>query len=290
MEPVKGVDISEFNGDVDMDVLKENSVEFVMIRLGYGSDLESQDDKYYTQNIKKCEEAGMPYGVYLYSYANSRAEVESEVSHTLRLIDSRKPSYGVWYDIEDSTLPTGTVLVDNCEHYCRLIEQAGYYCGIYASLYYWQNKLNDSRLDAFDKWVAHWADEIGYDGAYGIWQYSNRGVIGGKRFDLNLAYKDYPAIIEGDETDMTREEVAALARSEAQKVYDENEGKYKTIGDTPKWAREDILKLYEYLQLEGTSGAKGEKTEIDGSDTYVRALKVISELVKKLEDTGVIEG
>lgn len=284
MEPIRGVDVSEFNGDLDVAALRQGGVEYVIIRCGYGNDTVSQDDVQYRNNVSKCEEAGMPYGIYLYSYAKTAEAAKSEADHTLRLLKEAKPSFGVWYDVEDSTLPAGSALIDNCETYCKAITAAGYYCGIYASLYFWENRLNDAVLNAYDKWVAHWADAVGYDGDYGIWQYSDNGLIGGKRFDMNLAYRDYPALTGGEDTDMTKEEVAALARSEAQKVYDENEKKNKTIGSTPQWGREDVLKVYEQLQLAGTGdGLNGENTEINASYTYVRLLKVISELLKKLD-------
>ena len=39
----KGIDISEFNGDVELAALK-GQVEFVIIRCGYGGDYPNQDD------------------------------------------------------------------------------------------------------------------------------------------------------------------------------------------------------------------------------------------------------
>jgi len=285
MEPIRGVDVSEFNGNLDVEALKRAGIEYVIIRCGYGNDSESQDDVQYRNNVKKCEQAGMPYGVYLYAYAKTAGAAKSEADHTLRLLKEANPSYGVWYDVEDSALPSGSALIDNCLTYCKAIEAAGYYCGIYTSLYFWENRLNDTQLNTYDKWVAHWADAVGYDGDYGIWQYSDNGLIDGKRFDMNLAYRDYPALTRGEDAGMTKEEIAALARSEAQKVYEENERKYKTIASVPQWVREDVLKVYEELQLSGTGeGLDGENTEINASHTYIRLIKVISELLKKLSE------
>ena len=101
-----GVDISQFNGDVDIGALK-GKVDFVIIRCGYGSDYASQDDVQYQANVRKCEAAAMPYGVYLYSYARNTDMARSEARHTLRLLQGRRPLYGVWYDVEDVALPTG---------------------------------------------------------------------------------------------------------------------------------------------------------------------------------------
>lgn len=283
MLPLKGVDISTFNGSVDIEALKKE-VGFVIIRCGYGSDYSSQDDDRYAENLAKCKAAGMPYGVYLYSYARDTAMALSEARHTLRLLEGADPSYGVWYDIEDQTLPSGEALIQNCLTYCRAIEEAGYYCGIYASLYFWNNKLNDGRLDMYDKWVAQWASSNSYAKPYGIWQYTDSGVINGRQFDMNLAYKDYPAITgsKEEEIDMTKDEVIALIRSEALDVYNKEDSKYKTIDTVPSWARSDVEKVYNELELMGSDGS-GNK--VDASFDYVRMLTVIARLLDKVDET-----
>ena len=279
--PRKGIDISEFNGDVDIQALK-GQVEFVIIRCGYGSDYPNQDDAQFENNVRKCQAAGIPWGTYLYSYAQNTDMARSEAAHTLRLLNGRKPPYGVWYDVEDSSLPSGTAIIDNCVAYCQVIEEAGCYCGIYSFLYWLQTQLNSPRLDPYDKWVAQWSSSLDYTKPYGMWQFTNSLVLNGKAFDGDWAYKDYPALTGGEEEDdMTQEEVVKLARAEAQKVYAENEEKYKTIASAPSWARAAIQQVYEELGLAGTGGS-GANTRIDASDTYVRTLAVIAKVLDKL--------
>lgn len=222
----------------------------------------------------------MPFGVYLYSYARNLNMALSEARHTLRLVRGLRPLYGVWYDVEDSTLPTGEALIDNCLAYWKAIEEGGYYCGLYASLYWMENRLNSPRLKGVDRWVAQWNSQLDYPGA-GIWQYTDRGVINGKTFDMNRAFRDYPAIIsKGDWTDMTADEVKRLARQEAQAVYDKNESKYKTIGDVPQWAREAVKDVYERLNLLGPQN----NSRLDASATYVRSLYVVSKVLELLDE------
>ena len=60
----KGVDISEHNGSVDFQALKNAGVQFAILRLGYGSDYVSQDDSRFSENVRKAETAGMPWGAY----------------------------------------------------------------------------------------------------------------------------------------------------------------------------------------------------------------------------------
>ena len=108
--PKRGIDISEFNGSVDIAAL-QGQVDFVIIRCGYGSDYANQDDPQFEANVKKCQAAGIPWGTYLYSYAKTKAMAQSEAAHTLRLLQGRRPPYGVWYDVEDSSLPSGEALI-----------------------------------------------------------------------------------------------------------------------------------------------------------------------------------
>ncbi len=121
-----GIDISQFNGNVDIAALRDK-VDFIIIRCGYGDDYPSQDDTQYRANVRKCLDNGIPFGVYLYSYARNPTMASSEARHTLRLLEGLTPLYGVWYDLEDSTLPTGQALIDNCLTYCSALRQAGYY-------------------------------------------------------------------------------------------------------------------------------------------------------------------
>ena len=165
-----GVDISSFNGDINFTMIKDQ-IDFVIIRCGYGNDSESQDDSRYEANVQQCERLGIPYGIYLYSYALNLEDADSEVRHCLRQAKKANPSYGVWFDMEDGDgykasrgFPSKNMLVSICERFLSGMEEAGYYAGLYASLSWLNGYLNDSRLNRFDKWVAQWAPVNTYTG------------------------------------------------------------------------------------------------------------------------------
>ena len=46
-----GIDISYHNGNINWNLVK-NEIDFAIIRLGYGDDIISQDDKKFNENIK----------------------------------------------------------------------------------------------------------------------------------------------------------------------------------------------------------------------------------------------
>lgn len=191
---IKGVDISEHNGNVNFEDLKKNGIEFVIIRCGYGQDRTKQDDKCFKKNLDACIKHGIPFGVYLYSYANSTEKAKSEAKHVLRLLNGVKAPYGVWYDIEDKVHPMDDkLLTDIVVTFCEELERAGYYVGVYSSLH-WFNTRFDTRIDKYDKWVAQWSSKCTYSKPFGIWQFTDELKINGKTFDGNIAYKDYPSL------------------------------------------------------------------------------------------------
>ena len=242
---VKGVDISEHNGSVNFSTLKNNGVEFVIIRLGYGSNYTNQDDKRFAENVKKAEAAGMRRGAYLYSYAKNTSMAKSEAEHALRLLKGKTPLYGVWYDVEDPQL-SGVDVVATSQTFCDAMENAGYYAGIYASLSWLKGSLNSSKLDKYDKWVAQWNSSCTYKKAYGIWQYTDKLVIGGKNFDGNWAYKDYPSIIKAMNGE-TEEEDDEMLTYDQWKDYMERYEQEKAKEKVSSWAKDAV----EFVQKEG---------------------------------------
>lgn len=189
----RGIDVSEWNGDVDFQALR-GKIDFAILRCGYGSDYPDQDDACFAGNVKACQNAGIPYGVYLFSYAENETMAKSEAAHVIRLIKGTDPAYGVWYDVEDQNLLHSDNLVSICETWCDAVLNAGITCvGIYASLSAMENQLNSSKLDKYEKWVAHWSDTCGYSNP-SMWQFTDQAELNGKTFDMSYAYKDYPDI------------------------------------------------------------------------------------------------
>jgi len=195
----KGIDVSSHNGRLDWNKLKAQGVEFALIRVGYGSDSTTQDDAQAKYNMTECERLGIPYGVYLYSYAFRDFHVTSEIAHTLRMIKGRKPELGVFYDMEDAdgykvraginVYSSSKLLTDFCVKFCEAIEEAGYKAGVYANLDYFKNVLDIKALDKWLIWLAQWQVKepaIKCD----IWQYTSEGTFNGVtgRFDMNYLY------------------------------------------------------------------------------------------------------
>ena len=163
-----GIDISEHNGNIDLKPYKD---KFVIIRIGYST---TRDAKA-TRNMDLCEKLGIPYGVYLYSYALTQAQARQEAEFTLRAIKGRKIQVGVWFDMEDADgwkrrhgMPSNAMISAMCNTYCKIIRDAGYYTGVYASESWFGSKIKGLK---YPRWVANWGPN---DGA----RHSNKSKLG----------------------------------------------------------------------------------------------------------------
>ena len=227
---IKGIDVSEFQEEIDWDKVKNDGIEFAILRVGFGMDIKSQDDKYIERNISECERLGIPIGVYLFSYADSITKAGSEAEHTLRLVAGHKLPLGVWYDIEDNDT-SGSIeksyLTQIINKYCGIIKNAGYDVGIYASLSWLNNKIDSSVQKKYPIWVAQYYKECQYDGKYLIWQYSSDGKVSGiaGNVDMNYYYGELDMSIDKD-----------TSNKEENKHIIDIDGKWGT--DTTKKAQE----------------------------------------------------
>lgn len=197
--PYIGIDVSHHQQTIDWDAVAPQ-IDFAVIRCGYGGDKASQDDRQWVNNVTACERLGIPYGVYLYSYATTEEEALSEADHALRLLKGHKPSLPVYYDVEDpntvAKLSPAQVL-NNTRIFCNKLVENGYQAGVYSSYSWWVNKLTSPEYDNWDRWIARWnVSSPGYSKPYSMWQYTDSGRVDGisGAVDMNYWYGDLPTV------------------------------------------------------------------------------------------------
>lgn len=213
-----GIDVSQYQGTIDWSKVSSTNIGFVILRLGYGDNWTSQDDKKFITNVSELEKYNIPYGVYLYSYAkktdgttelNKDSEsAASEAAHTLRLLNSvsYKPNLktSVYIDMEDkSTQSLGkTQLTAIANKFCSTISSNGYGCGIYANKSWLTTYLDAKTLsNKYNIWLAEWITGTTHSQAlstkptynttgYKLWQFSSSGSISGisGNVDMDLGY------------------------------------------------------------------------------------------------------
>jgi len=196
---LKGVDLSKHDGTVDFATLSKN-VDFAIIRAGYGK-LASQKDVKFEEFYAGCKKYGIPVGTYWYSYAKSVSEMKQEAQVFLSVIKGKQFEYPVYLDFEEKSqfnLGKATCIA-MAKAFLEVIENAGYYAGMYCSSYYLSTFFDSSIRDKYTIWLAHYnVTKPTYSGAYDIWQYTSKGRIGGVNgnVDMNWCYTDFPSKIK----------------------------------------------------------------------------------------------
>ncbi len=178
----QGIDVSKHQGYIDWQQVKNAGIDFAIIRCGYGRNTASQDDVRWEYNASSCESLGIPYGVYLYSHADTTSEIDGEVQHVLRLLKGHKPTLPVYIDIEENKQFAlgGAVLSEFAKRFCSQIKSAGYKSGLYTSTSHWNAYFGTfAALPSYYHWVAQYNTSCTYTGRYETWQYSNTGRVSG---------------------------------------------------------------------------------------------------------------
>nr|WP_300409938.1 Ig-like domain-containing protein [uncultured Ruminococcus sp.] len=193
---MKGIDVSQWNGNINWAKVAKSDVDYAIIRVGYGDNYTYQDDTYFKKNVKGCIDNKIPFGVYIYSYAVNTTMAKSEANHVLRLIKGLKLDFPVYFDMEDNSQLNGTNNATRgaiAKTFCNAITAKGYKVGIYANLNWWNNYLTDKAFNnsKWYKWVAQYNSQCDYKGTYQMWQSTSSGVIDGVSsacgtFDFNF--------------------------------------------------------------------------------------------------------
>lgn len=193
-----GIDVSQYQGQIDWEKVK-NHIDFAILRCGYGQDIPGQDDPTFKRNADECTRLGIPFGVYLYSYATDERAALSEARHVMRLVKDYKMEYPVYLDLEDPRVGrlTNEQIERNCRVWADELARNNYFPGFYASYYWWTAKLTGALFTRYTKWVARYAEELGAEG-FDMWQYTDKGFVEGINapVDRNYAYRDFPIEIK----------------------------------------------------------------------------------------------
>ena len=202
-----GVDVSQWQGNIDWAAAKADGVEYAIIRCGWGSDYTSQDDPFFIKNVKGCLNNGIKIGIYLYSYGYNESHAKSEANHVLRLLSQAglNPSMvdlPIYYDLENEAgtgRPCGQsdgkkvpisndMLARMARVFCDTLSNAGYKPGVYANLNWWNNYLTDGVFSNWSKWVAQYNTSCSYSGQFDIWQCMSSGNVKGINGNVDINF------------------------------------------------------------------------------------------------------
>jgi len=196
------IDVSRYQGTVDFAKVKAAGIGGAMLKAvstnkSYGG---IYIDPTFERNYWAAKEAGLPVGVYYYTYAQSVSTATAELAKLWEAIEGKELDLPCVVDVEENKLKplTRAYLTDLVELAATTIEGWGLYAMVYTYLSYQQTELDMERLAKYDLWLAAYRSKRPDSPAHGMWQYTSTGTVDGIKgnVDMNHVYKDYPSIIK----------------------------------------------------------------------------------------------
>lgn len=180
--PVRGIDISWHNGDVDLRKAAQDGVEFVFIKATEGGDYK---DRNFRTNYEKAMKAGLKTGVYHF-FRFDRDGVEQAINF-MKTVGQRRPDLGLVIDIEKTGNPPD---IPNDVVTARLSEMVDYLNLLGHRVMFYTNREGyyDYLAETFPGhplWICGFS-ETPINAEWTFWQFNHRGKVEGIKGDVDL--------------------------------------------------------------------------------------------------------
>lgn len=201
------VDVSGWQDDIDWERVSNENIQGAIIRIGvrYSKSRTIHLDSKFDRNCKEAAKYSVPVGCYFYTVAYSVADAQAEAEFVVKTLNDGgyQMDFPVYFDVEDESMRSlGRTLISEITNaFCEVIEDAGYLAGIYCSKSWADSYLNEKATASRPMWIAQWdVSKCTYSGAFGLWQYSDKGSVDGINgyVDLNICYLNYPYYIKSN--------------------------------------------------------------------------------------------
>ena len=194
---LKVIDVSEHQGDIDWNRVKNSGIDGVILRIGYGYGYE---DARFARYLAQVRALKIPFGIYHYSYAYNTDFARKEGDWTVQLLRKygvTDNAFPIFYDLEQDdwgghTMPTAAAQYEQIARaYFGALSSAGYSnVYIYSYLNNMNTRLNTTWLQARTKWIAQYNTKLDYtfphyNGSRG-WQYTSKASVPGINGNVDM--------------------------------------------------------------------------------------------------------
>lgn len=191
--PVRGVDVSSYQGEIDWDVLAEHGIRFAFIKATEGS---SHVDLYAQKNMREAGKTGLAVGCYhFFSYdSTGKAQAEHFISVVPKEAVALPPVADVeFYGDKENNPPEKSDVQRELTVFLETLEEHyGRKPVIYVTEKSYEMFLAGG-FEEYDIWVRNviTAPALADERDWTFWQYTNRAVLSGyqgeeKFIDLNV--------------------------------------------------------------------------------------------------------
>lgn len=191
-----GIDVSQHQGNIDWQAVKDAGVTFVMIRVGgrgYGQKGVLYTDDLALSYYRGAKAAGLKVGVYFFSQAISVQEAEEEAQLVLETIEGWQLDMPVVFDWEQMQEPGSRtwsvdprIVTDCMKSFCEKVEASGRTAMIYFNPDHSDVQFYIEEVTAYDFWLAYYTQWMDYPYKVHMWQYTNKGTVPGIEGDVDI--------------------------------------------------------------------------------------------------------
>ena len=176
----RGIDISEFQGEIDFEEVRRSGIEAVYIRVGAGE----YTDEYFAENYERAKAAGLKIGFYHYVTARSVEEGRRQARFFAFLAAGREPDMRLAMDFEYfGSLSVSQINAISEAYLDELTALTKREAVIYSDLSNARNIFSRALAEKYPLWAAQYgADEPSANGKWREWvgfQYTDEGRVGG---------------------------------------------------------------------------------------------------------------
>lgn len=177
---MNGIDVSQWQGNIDFQKVKQAGIELVYMKASEGIDLV---DPFFYRNYRKAIDVGLPVGFYHYLTARNVSSARQEAYHFIAVTEGLDGAGKMVMDLEDLAGLTRTEINEIALSFLRTIEEASNKDAAVYTDAYKASALLDKTLADYALWIAQYDVETpDMDNPWGDWagwQYTDMGKIEG---------------------------------------------------------------------------------------------------------------
>lgn len=187
-----GIDISQNQGSINWDKVKEAGIEFVCLRSTKKS---FNTDTIFMSSLAACKSLHIDYSCYKYAYAENEIKAIAEADSVINLLKKVNTDMTIWYDFEDPMYKS--MSKSQCEKiimaFINRCNLAGYKVGIYTYDSMYKTLISDMLKKNFMFWISRYGKNDGtlnenYKPSADCyaWQYTSKGRVNGINGNVDL--------------------------------------------------------------------------------------------------------
>lgn len=181
--PVRGIDVSAHNGDIDFDAVAADSIRFVYLKATEGAEF---CDALFARNYRQASSTGMKVGAYHFFRFDTPGHIQAY--NFMNALEGKKMSLPPAIDVEDwnnaEDVPVKDV-VDQLASMVGVLKSAGRRVVIYTNKKGYDTYIK-GRFDSVKVWMCSLDGEPSDSISWQLWQYSHRGRVRGISGNVDL--------------------------------------------------------------------------------------------------------